>query len=769
MQKKNPLEQDGGATASTAGFIETIFEHSPVGIAILDSKGTLVSANKKWLELLGVSDLSLIQSFQLFDSPGISAADRSLLEAGTPIQYESVLDFDLAKTRNLFPTSKSGRIDLSVFVEPINKLITKGAGFIALVQDITERKRAEEALRASEDRFRRSVEHSPIAMAIVGMDGTIEYINRKAIKVFGYLPEDIPTMDRWWVHAYPDEAYRKGVVADWTGRIQKAVTEEGEIAGNDYQVTCKDGSVKTMFISGTPVAGKIFVLFDDITERKNAQEALRESEERFAEAFRISPYAYLIASMEDGRILEVNDAFTIVSGYSREEAMGRSTLDLRLWVTDADRGRVVAMVREKGAVDRMETTLRAKNGSIQTVLFSTRLIRVANKPCLISVIEDITERKKSEALLINAQKLESLGVLAGGIAHDFNNLLAGIFGYVDLARSVSKDGEVTEYLEATLASMNRARALTMQLLTFAKGGSPVRKITPLAPLIREGAQFALSGSNVACRFSLADDLWPCEVDKHQIGQVVDNIVINAQQAMPSGGVIDIAAKNVAFKSGEHPSLVEGGYVKMSIKDSGIGIPKEIMPRIFDPFYTTKIRGHGLGLATCYSIIQRHGGCIEAESEAGKGSTFHVYLPASAVTVGTERTTEAQHRGRGRILVMDDEAAIRDLTQRILEALGYGVVCKSDGREAIDYYLSETRANQRFAAMIFDLTVPGGMGGLEAVREMRKLDREIPLFIMSGYSSSDLAMDGAADGVDGSINKPFTLMELGEMLEKCLKK
>jgi two-component system, cell cycle sensor histidine kinase and response regulator CckA len=769
MQEMKPLEQDRGKSASTADLYETIFEHAPMGIAICDSNGTLVSANKKWLELVGVSDFSLIQSFQLFDSPSISAADRARLRAGTPIQYESVLDFELLNSRNLLPTSKSGRIYLSVVVQPVNKLLSKGAGFVALAQDITERKLAEEALRASEDRFRRSVEHSPIAMAIVAMDGTIEYINRKAIKVFGYLPEDIPTMERWWFQAYPDEAYRNSVVADWIGRIQKAMTEEGEIAGNNYQVTCKDGSVKTMFISGTPVAGKVFVLFDDITERMNAQEALRESEERFSKVFRISPYAYLIASMEDGRILEVNDAFTTLCGYSREEALGRSTIDLGLWVTDSDRGRMVATVREKGTVDRIETMLRAKNGSAQTVLFSARLIRVGNKPCIISVVEDITERKKSEALLINAQKLESLGVLAGGIAHDFNNLLTGIFGYVDLARSVSKDGEVTEYLEATLASMNRAKALTLQLLTFAKGGSPVRKTTPMAPVIREAAQFALSGSNVASRLSLADDLWPCDVDKHQIGQVIDNIVINAQQAMPSGGTIDIAAKNLALKAGDHPSLAEGDYVKVSMKDSGIGIPRDIMPRIFDPFYTTKTKGHGLGLATCYSIIQRHGGCIEVESEAGKGSTFHVYLPASAETVGTERATVARHRGSGRIMVMDDEAVIRDLTRKMLEALGYGVVCKSDGREAIDFYLSETRENQRFAAMIFDLTVPGGMGGMEAVREIRKLDKEIPLFIMSGYSSSDLAMDGTKDGVNGSINKPFTLMELGEMLERCLKK
>lgn len=251
--------------------------------------------------------------------------------------------------------------------------IVKNSGDMVLIASIKMAFRlfdTHQKLAESEDCFRKVVEEAPIAMAIVGMDGVIEFINRKAVKVFGYMPEDIPNMDRWWAQAYTDEDYRREVISEWMARVQKAVTENKEITGNEYRVTCKNGAVKTMFISGAPVSGRIFVLFDDITERKLAEEALRESEERFSKAFKTSPYAYIIANMEDGAFIEVNDAFTTISGFSREEALASSTLKLNIWVHEEDRRRMVAALRESGAMEGMETKLRAKNGNIKTVLFS---------------------------------------------------------------------------------------------------------------------------------------------------------------------------------------------------------------------------------------------------------------------------------------------------------------------------------------------------------------------------------------------------------------
>jgi two-component system, cell cycle sensor histidine kinase and response regulator CckA len=289
----------------------------------------------------------------------------------------------------------------------------------------------------------------------------------------------------------------------------------------------------------------------------------------------------------------------------------------------------------------------------------------------------------------------------------------------------------------------------------------------LISFIRETAQFALSGSNISCRFLLAQNLWPCNIDKNQIGQVIDNIVINAQQAMPNGGTIEVTANNISLGEKEHPPLSKGNFVKVSIKDFGIGIPKDIMPRIFDPFYTTKTKGHGLGLATCYSIINRHGGCIDVESEPGKGSTFHVHLPASTEAIAADTAALAKHKGSGTIIVVDDEEVIRNLMKRMLESLGYSVVCKNNGKEAVDFYVSETKAKRRITAMVFDLTVPGGMGGTEAVSEIRKLDTHIPVFVVSGYADNFVMKNPAEYGFTASISKPFTIAELSDMLNKNL--
>ena len=630
----------------------------------------------------------------------------------------------------------------------------------------TERKRSEAALRESEDRFRKIVEQAPIAMAIVGMDGTIEFINKKAMTVFGYLPEDIPTMDRWWVQAYPNEVYRAEVVADWMGRIQKALTEGGEIAGNEYRVTCKNGAMKTMFISGVPVSDKVFVLFDNITERKQAEEALRKSVERYRLLHEYAPIGILLAS-RSGQILEVNSAAIQILGSPTVEATKGINLITFPLLIQAGVSAAFQHCVETGQVVSGEYPYITNWGkSVYAHLSFVPIPDNHGRVNLVhAIIEDITERKRMEEELQKTQKLESLVVLAGGIAHDFNNLLTGIFGYIDLARSVSKDVRAIEYLEATLSTMTRARALTLQLLTFAKGGAPVQKLTPLIPFIEEAVNFALSGSNISCRFDLAENLRPCNIDKNQIGQVIDNIVINAQQAMPNGGTLEITAGNVPLGKKGHPSLAEGHYVKVSIKDTGIGIPKDVMPRIFDPFYTTKTKGHGLGLATSYSIVKRHGGCIDVESEPGKGSTFHVYLPASPKAAVADKALGASHKSSGTVLVMDDEDVVRASVGKMLESMGYATVGKNSGREAVDFFIHETNAGHSFAAMIFDLTIPGGMGGIEAIAEIRKLNKEIPVFVMSGYADNSTMKNPVEYGFTASIPKPFTIAELSEMLNR----
>jgi PAS domain S-box-containing protein len=504
-------------------------------------------------------------------------------------------------------------------------------------------------------------------------------------------------------------------------------------------------------------------------ENTTLMDGMVQSEERFRVVVENALDGILI--VKEGVIKYANPRIFQLIGYSPEEVIGRHMSELPGMEQNERLSDLLSVAGQSSATsEACEVNFISRQGTVLNIEIRMKSLHYEGAIALLISLHDVTEHRKTEAELSKAQRLESLGVLAGGIAHDFNNLLAGIFGYIDLARSVLKDEQAKEYLEATLGSMNRARALTLQLLTFAKGGAPVKKITPLIPFIRETAQFALSGSTISCKFFLAENLWPCNIDKNQIGQVIDNIVINARQAMPNGGSIEIAAGNISIRDKEHSLMAKGDYVKVSIKDSGIGIPKDIMPRIFEPFYTTKTQGHGLGLATCYSIVKRHGGAIDVESEQGKGSTFHVYLPASVETILADAATIITHKGSGTIIVMDDEEVMRTTLRKMLESLGYTVVCKSDGKECVDFFINESKANRQFAAMIFDLTIPGGMGGMEAVREIRKLNTgapKVPVFVVSGYTDSSVMTNPVEYGFTASFSKPFTIAELSAMLEKYL--
>ena len=440
----------------------------------------------------------------------------------------------------------------------------------------------------------------------------------------------------------------------------------------------------------------------DITEHKQYEEALRASEEKFRNLFNNAEVGMFRTKVDGSMLLDLNEKYLSILGRTREETIGKpSTM---LWADPKEREEMVKTLTAKGRVDEMECRLKKKDGSIIDCLTSLRLY--PDQGVLEGSIIDITERKRMEKELQNAQKLESLGVLAGGIAHDFNNLMGGIFGYIDLALEECDDPKISRYLAKTMNTIERARGLTQQLLTFSTGGSPIRKLDDLFPFIQETVQFALSGSNVSCGFKVAKDLRSCNFDKNQIGQVIDNIVINAQQAMPSGGAMEISAENISFTEKKHPALSGGEYVRISIKDHGVGIPKEALPRIFDPFYTTKTKGHGLGLATCYSIVNRHGGCIDVESEPGKGSTFHVYLPAEKDPAPTAKASEiVKHKGSGTFLVMDDQEVMRETIGDMLVSLGYTVASMENGLNAIDFVKTETKARRKISAMMFDLTAP----------------------------------------------------------------
>jgi CheY-like chemotaxis protein len=363
-------------------------------------------------------------------------------------------------------------------------------------------------------------------------------------------------------------------------------------------------------------------------------------------------------------------------------------------------------------------------------------------------------------------KLDALGILAGGIAHDFNNLMGGVFGYIDMVCAMSQDEMTITYCTKAMSAIDRARSLTQQLLTFSKGGAPVKKVANLFPFVEETVQFALSGSNINCTWKVGENLPPCDYDKNQMNQVINNIIINAQQAMPHGGTISITAEPVIFSTENHLSLPHGNYVMLEITDSGDGISEENISRIFDPFFTTKNNAHGLGLSTCHSIIARHGGAIDVRSSAGNGSTFSIYLPAEQETPDHgDDTTFISFRGHGVFIVLEDEAIMRDIIIAMLKSFGFDVIFTMEGEETIQQYNRQIQEKKNVAGMIFDLTIPGGMGGRETIRELRKLSSDVPVFVASGYAADPVMSHPEEYGFTDSICKPFRKTDLAAMLLK----
>ena len=412
--------------------------------------------------------------------------------------------------------------------------------------------------------------------------------------------------------------------------------------------------------------------------RKTVEEALRESEAKFRQLFDIAPAAIYEVDLTTGKFISVNDEMceytrlhqgriSRVGGlgiFSRTKAGKRSLSDM------------IKCLKVNPFLTIAECEIIAKNGrELICILVNAKIEYENGQPVKTTTIaHDITEKKKLEQELLKAQKLESLGVLAGGIAHDFNNFLSGIMGNISLAKLEVDQGEdIIEALDEALRVTSRASALTRQLLVFSKGGAPVKKTASIAEVLRDSTVFALRGSKVKCEFSIAEDLWPVRVDLGQFSQVIHNLALNAVQAMPQGGTIRLHACNATLEALSGLPLEAGRYVKISLQDEGLGIPQEHLAKVFDPYFTTKHQGSGLGLTMTYTTIHAHDGHIAVDSEMGKGTTFRIYMPASYEELVESEDREAQlKKGEGKILVMDDEETIRNVTEKILMELGYEV-------------------------------------------------------------------------------------------------
>ena len=641
---------------------------------------------------------------------------------------------------------------------------------LTIARDMSEQKQTQSTLGESQRTVRALLESSLDAFLILdARDGAIIEVNQTVADRFGAsTPEQLRGRTVFDMFA-PDVAQGRRAWAQEVLAQGKPIRTEDRDRGKVFDSTV----YPVLDDAGKPT--KLVVLSRDITNRKRAEEALRASEALYRSLVEASPEGIYLADIHTEALLMVNRQAATLHGFATPEEMLAevgSCKDLFVPEQRPVTMRELERARQDVAQPLAEVELIRKDGTrFPAELTAAPVVDGDGLPnAFLMMARDVTFKRKLQESLLNTQKLESLGVLAGGIAHDFNNLLAAVLGNVTLAKALVNDnGPAQQRLAETETALARAHDLTQQLLTFSKGGAPVKAPLALDQLVRECAGFALRGSRAQARFHLPSDLWPVEADVGQVNQAIQNLLLNAAQAMPRGGTIDVSTENVVVADASPLGPAPGRYVRLCIRDRGMGIPAELLPRIFDPYFTTKPTGSGLGLAATRSVVDRHGGHIDVESALGEGTTFIVHLPASETAPPRAADVdEPPLGGTGRLLVMDDEAGVREVMSEILRYLGYDVEVAPDGDSAIELVRQRLAEGRPFDVAILDLTVPGGLGGKEALAELRTLDPSLRAIVSSGYNTDPVLSRFRDLGFQGVLRKPSSLQEVARTVRTVLE-
>jgi PAS domain S-box-containing protein len=648
---------------------------------------------------------------------------------------------------------------------------------IELEMQNEELRKAREKLEESREQYFELYDVAPVGYFSISEKGVILESNLTGANLLGVVPRDLRAQ------RFSHFIYKDDQDAYYLHRKQLFETRSPQLC--ETRIVRKDGSLFWARVeailaqdgkSGKPVC---LATMSDVTLKKRAEEALQVERDRAQQYLDIAG-VILLGLAPDQTITLVNRKGCELLGYAREELLGKNWFDTVLPEDEREKVKAVFAQLIEGElqpVEHVENYVHTRNAEKRLISWHNTLVRDAdgNINGTLSSGEDITDSKRLAEEQQRVEKLESVGLLASGIAHDFNNILTAILGNISLARmEAASNSEIQKTLEETERASLRAKDLAGQLLTFSRAAPSIKKLASLAELLREAAGSALHGSNIKCRLSIPADLWPAEIDAGQISQAIHNLVINARQAMATGGTIEVLANNMALSEtqslGRSLPIKEGDYIRISVADHGGDIPAEHLNKIFDPFFITMQKGSGMGLATAFSIARQHGGHLSVESKPGSGSTFYLYLPACTQTTAPQQDKREATKatGKARILVMDDEKAVRTVAGRMLKHLGYeDVEFAAGGVEAVRMYKAAMESGNPFSAAILDLTVPGGMGGDVAVSKLLKIDPGVKAIVSSGYTDESAIVRYSEYGFSGVVAKPYTIEELGKVLQDVI--
>ena len=685
--------------------------------------------------------------------------------------YNSLRELDPISSKEKLPEEMGASIiELTAIIKAINGLLD------------SVRTAHEQVLR-NEELFRTVTDFASDWTYWLGSDGKFLYISPACEHITGYSPVELyndPSLVKRMVDRRDRAAYEAHLKESVQAKPHKPI---------EFRIITKNGQKRWIGHTCRAIYDKQGNFLGvrgsnaDITWKKQAEERISRERQRLAVTLKSIGDAVVTTDL-DGHIQMMNHVAEHLTGWKEAEAKGRGIEEVFHFINPktgrACEGPVENVLRDGTLVKPSSNPILVSRGGEKRIVSTSGAPIKNHREDIIGVVltvRDVTDEVRREDERAKIEKLESLGIAAGGIAHDFNNLLTAILGNISLAKmqTVPTSPVYARLESAELASV-RAQGLTRQLLTFAKGGAPVKELTDLGNLIRETARFSLRGTKSFVEFDIPGDLWSAEVDPGQISQVVQNIIINAEQAMPNGGKVSIKASNVVLSTKDLKKgqiLSPGRYISISIRDQGPGIRKEDLGRIFDPYFTTKEKGSGLGLAVCFSIIRRHNGHIGVQSSPGNGAVFTIFLPAKEQIGAGEYEKKKggsaspwSQKGK-RVLIMDDEKAVRDLAGDALKFLGYRPDFASNGQEAIQKYRAALFGDEPFAAVITDLTIVGGMGGKEAVEEIMKIDSDAVVIVSSGYANDEIMENFRQFGFKAVLPKPYRLENLKAVLQEAI--